>query len=68
MAQATGGKWPNLAAARAFTVARRAELKDALHGLDSSDTSIVVFGSLVRDEVSSGSDTDWTLLVDGIGA
>jgi len=27
--------------------------------------SVVVFGSLARDEVTSGSDTDWTLLVDG---
>jgi predicted nucleotidyltransferase len=66
LAQATGGKWPNLKAARAFTVAKRAELQAALEGLDSSDTSIVVFGSLARDEASSGSDTDWTLLVDGI--
>src|SRR5258707_10422275 len=29
------------------------------------DTSIVVFGSLARDEYTSGSDADWTLLIDG---
>lgn len=31
----------------------------------SPDTSIVVFGSLARREWTSGSDVDWTLLVDG---
>src|SRR5437016_8625696 len=29
------------------------------------DTSVVVFGSLARDEYTSGSDADWTLLIDG---
>jgi predicted nucleotidyltransferase len=29
------------------------------------DTSVVVFGSLARDEYRSGSDADWTLLIDG---
>jgi len=29
------------------------------------DMSVVVFGSLAREEVTSGSDTDWTLLIDG---
>jgi predicted nucleotidyltransferase len=32
----------------------------------SEDTSIVVFGSLARQELTSGSDLDWTLLVDGL--
>jgi hypothetical protein len=32
---------------------------------DSTDLSIVVFGSLARGEWTSGSDLDWTLLVDG---
>jgi hypothetical protein len=32
---------------------------------DSEDTSIVVFGSLARDEYTKGSDIDWTLLIDG---
>lgn len=31
----------------------------------TEDTSVVVFGSLARDEYTSGSDADWTLLVDG---
>src|SRR5437879_11592580 len=31
----------------------------------SEDTSVVVFGSLARDEYTTGSDADWTLLIDG---
>lgn len=31
----------------------------------SGDTSVVVFGSLARDEFTDESDLDWTLLVDG---
>lgn len=34
-------------------------------GFDSADVSIVVFGSLARGEFTSGSDIDWTLLIDG---
>jgi len=36
-----------------------------LSGQDSEATSIVVFGSLARDEFTAGSDIDWTLLIDG---
>jgi predicted nucleotidyltransferase len=32
---------------------------------DSEDTSLVVFGSLARREWTTGSDLDWTYLVDG---
>ncbi len=31
----------------------------------TEDTSVVVFGSLARNEYTSGSDADWTLLIDG---
>jgi predicted nucleotidyltransferase len=31
----------------------------------TQDTSVVVFGSMARDECTSGSDADWTLLIDG---
>lgn len=40
-------------------------LREALYGLDSEDTSIVVSGSLARGEFTGGSDIDWTLLIDG---
>jgi len=31
----------------------------------TQDTSVVVFGSLARDEYTSGIDADWTFLIDG---
>jgi|SRR5882762_2150740 len=66
LADRTGGNWPNIIAARDFTRSKRKELQDALHRIDTDDTSIVAFGSLARDEANNGSDIDWTLLVDGI--
>jgi predicted nucleotidyltransferase len=57
--------WKHIKAARNLAVAKRAELRSALDGLDSQDTSIVVSGSLARDEFTEGSDIDWTLLIDG---
>ena len=33
--------------------------------LSNKDASFVVFGSLARDEWTSGSDLDWTLVIDG---
>jgi predicted nucleotidyltransferase len=66
LAELTGGKWPSLIAAREYTRAKRTELQRLLDQIDTNDTSIVVFGSLARDEATAGSDTDWTLLVDGI--
>jgi predicted nucleotidyltransferase len=58
--------WPNLRDAKARAEVKRQELRDALKGLDSEDTSIVVSGSLARDEFTEGSDIDWTLLIDGL--
>jgi predicted nucleotidyltransferase len=66
LAEKVGSEWQNLARARAFTQKFRLELREKLAGLDTEDTSVVVFGSLARDEASSKSDVDWTLLVDGI--
>jgi predicted nucleotidyltransferase len=66
LAEKTGAKWPNVAQARQFTQQHRLEVRERLKELDTSDTSIVVFGSLARDEATSKSDTDWTLLVVGI--
>lgn len=58
--------WPNLRKARAISQETREELRTALAGLNSADTSIVVSGSLARDEFTKeGSDVDWTLLIDG---
>jgi hypothetical protein len=61
-----GVQWPNIEAARTFSRETLALLKCALADSDSDDTSVVVFGSLGREEFTSGSDIDWNLLVDGI--
>src|SRR5437867_2198992 len=57
--------WSHLKQARSTAEETRRRLRSALAGLDSEDTSIVVSGSLARDEFTSGSDIDWTLLIDG---
>jgi predicted nucleotidyltransferase len=61
-----GVEWANLRRARDLTSAKQQELRKALVDLDSEDTSIVVSGSLARDEFTGGSDVDWTLLIDGL--
>ena len=58
--------WTHIKTAQKLAIAKRAELRSALAGLDSEDTSIVVSGSLARDEFTEGSDIDWTLLIDGL--
>ena len=55
--------------AREFSIRTREEL-DALLTSEvgkyaSEDTSLVVFGSLARGEWTTGSDLDWTYLIDG---
>lgn len=60
-----GATWIALAAARTDAERQVADLARLLDGTTPSDTSIVVFGSLARGEVTQGSDVDWTLLVDG---
>lgn len=57
--------WTHLKEARQLATDTRRRLGDALSGLDSEDTSIVVDGSLARGEFTEGSDIDWTLLIDG---
>ncbi|WP_050436319.1 nucleotidyltransferase domain-containing protein [Chondromyces crocatus] len=61
----TGREWPNLARARQRSNETHTRLGELLRDQDPSDTSIVVFGSLARGEYTSGSDLDWTLLIDG---
>lgn len=67
-----GGNWPAIERARIAATERVRQL-DALlveegragGSLVSGDVSLVVFGSLARGEWTSGSDLDWTLLIDG---
>ncbi len=63
--QELGVIWDAIMKARRNAEDERKRLREALDSYDSEDTSIVVFGSLARDEFTSGSDVDWTLLVDG---
>ena len=58
-------RWKNIADARELAVQTRLTLKRAVTGLDSEDSSVVVSGSLARDEFTLGSDIDWSLLIDG---
>jgi predicted nucleotidyltransferase len=60
-----GGSWPSFSAASARAQATRDRLGQALESVGSSEVSVVVHGSLARDEFTDGSDVDWTLLVDG---
>lgn len=62
----TSSSWSNIKAARLASVNARQLLDGALGEFTSSDSSIVVVGSLARQEFTVGSDVDWTLLLDGI--
>lgn len=57
--------WPNLLSARHRAISTKIELADRISKYSNEDASIVVFGSLARNEFTDGSDIDWTLLVDG---
>src|ERR1051326_9001217 len=64
-----GGKWPAIYQ----SIERSREKKQILLDLfsrgekpDSAERSVVAFGSVGRDEWTSGSDLDWTLLIDGM--
>src|ERR1022692_2655423 len=64
-----GVAWPAIGKARDDAWQVRVDLDILLASgnerLDQPDTSIVVFGSLAREEWTSESDVDWTLLIDG---
>jgi hypothetical protein len=62
-----GRVWPIIAASRAAADAERTRIAGVVTqaGLVPADCAFVVFGSLARGEVTSGSDVDWALLVDG---
>ena len=60
-----GATWPNIKQARTNANSKLDELNTVLPNLLARDTSIVLFGSLGRLELTSGSDIDWTMLLDG---
>jgi len=63
-----GANWAAIHGARRKTDQSRALLSQAFEGKVAPDTSLVVFGSIARNEMTSGSDSDWILLVDGQAA
>ncbi|MDR3634961.1 MAG: nucleotidyltransferase domain-containing protein [Isosphaeraceae bacterium] len=61
-----GLRWESIRGARERAFDLRRRLQAAIAPLVPEDASVVVFGSLARNEFTSGSDIDWTLLVDGL--
>ena len=60
-----GREWNGIRKARQTTTAKRTLLDGVFQGKIARDTSVVLFGSIAREEMTSGSDADWILLVDG---
>src|SRR5262249_50828586 len=61
-------EWRHILRARNAAALKRKQLREAFDSWDSEDTSVLVFGPLAGDEFTSGSDIDWTLLVDGFAS
>jgi hypothetical protein len=60
-----GRNWASIRKASEDTTKRRRELDELFRDRNSPDTSLVVLGSVARQEVTSSSDLDWILLIDG---
>jgi predicted nucleotidyltransferase len=60
-----GRKWTAINDSKTKSIKSTQKLEKTLQGLSSTDASVVVFGSLARQEWTSKSDVDWTLLIDG---
>ena len=61
------GDWRAISEAREYTTQRLRDL-ESLKEFESDNTSVVVFGSFARSELTPGSDVDWSLLIDGPAA
>jgi len=64
LSQRVRSEWPNIGEAARRTSELRRQLS-ALERYSSEDASVIVFGSVGREEVTEASDVDWTLLIDG---
>ena len=65
--QSSGEGWPAITQAREATKPKLSLLRDICGDVEVPENTVVVcFGSLARGEWTSGSDIDWTLLVDGM--
>ena len=65
LSAAKGIEWPTITTAHTKANEVLKSLSEMLRTFTSDDVDIVVFGSLARKEWTSGSDVDWTMLVDG---
>jgi hypothetical protein len=61
-----GRRWKNIENARKRSQTTLQQLSIIINGMPGADTSVIVHGSLAREECTNGSDLDWTLLVDGV--
>ena len=68
--QLSGCSWPSITKAAAESAKTHDMIVQALQPqrFGNSEVGLVVFGSLARGERTSGSDVDWTLLIDGQAA
>jgi predicted nucleotidyltransferase len=62
----TGASWQAIRQASIDAVAMRTKLNTGLVQFTSKDSSVVIVGSLARQEFTAASDVDWMLLVDGL--
>jgi hypothetical protein len=60
-----GRSWTSIRRAQQTTVERRRSLEQLFQDRVAPDTTVVLFGSIARSEMTSGSDADWILLIDG---
>ncbi len=58
-------RWKHIEEAWENTERTRDLLSRIIEGKPGSETSVIVHGSVARQECTQGSDLDWTLLVDG---
>lgn len=66
LSNSVGREWPALERAQREATRVKADFAALIaDGVPQEDASVVVFGSLARDEFTSGSDVDWALLIDG---
>ena len=65
LAEALQAEWPHITHAAKAATDMRKSCGQQWANFCGEDRSIVVFGSLARDEFTESSDVDWTLLVDG---
>lgn len=70
LAETHGQSWDAIAKCREGARSTHARVMSLLRdqSMVPSDCEFVAFGSLAREEITTGSDLDWTLLVDGARA